>query len=56
MEVQFVKSYKKSNDKIILNKTLSLPSLSVSNDKIIELIKSDKPFYISREIDKSYIF
>ena len=25
-----------------------MPSLSVSNDKIIELIKSDKPFYISR--------
>ena len=48
MEVQFVKSYKKSNNKIIKNKTLSLPSLSISNDKIIELIKSDKPFYISR--------
>ena len=48
MEVQFVKSYKKSNNKLLRNKTLSLPSLSVSNDKIIELIKSDKPFYISR--------
>ena len=26
MEAQFIKSYKKSNNKTILNKTLSLPS------------------------------
>ena len=48
MEAQFIKSYKKSNNKTILNKTLSLPSLSVSNDKIIKLIESNRPFYVSR--------
>ena len=58
MEAQFIKSYKKSNNKTILNKTLSLPSLSVSNDKIIKLIESNRPFYVSRQggVETYYAF